>query len=295
MGERLAAVHPDLAWDTGAGRRARHLLAVSSDGDAVLRRIAEQWLRAAPAADDAWEYAAARQPVPGVSGQALMIDGYRLDAGDVRFRISEDPGGQRLNLEVHHPVFPDLPEGVPLQVSFLILDWILGEDGVERWVGAVDTSTNGATATATVSDLAAAAKALADRERGGTWVLMEAVTPAGERVMAKARRPLRWIDYPMFDLHTEVRLTYSDYQDDGLPTQASLDLLRRAEDGISAALGTRGILVAQETAAGTRVLHYYSDSEDQNSGAVIETAARAAGGDTRHLPDPGWKHMRKFS
>ena len=42
MSLQLAAVHPSLAWDTGPGRAARSLLAVSSEGDAALRRIAEQ-------------------------------------------------------------------------------------------------------------------------------------------------------------------------------------------------------------------------------------------------------------
>jgi hypothetical protein len=295
MNVQLAPIHPGLAWDTGPGGTARSLLAVSSEGDAALRRIAEQWLRAAPPADNSWEFAAARQPVSGVAGKEIEIDGHRLHLGDARFRITEDPERERLDVAVHHPLFAQMPGKGPLQVSFLLLDWVLGEDGVERWVGAVDTTDIGGTATATASDLATAVDAMAAQAQPEKWVLMEGKTRRGERIVVSARRPLRWIDHPIFDLHTEVRIAYKDKRDDGLPTVASLDLLRGIEDDISAALGIRGILVAHETAAGTRLLHYYSDSEDQNGRDAIETAARLVGAATRHDADPGWKQVRQFA
>ena len=124
---------------------------------------------------------------------------------------------------------------------------------------------------------------------------LEGSTRNGKRSIVTARRPLRWIDYPVFDLHSQIWLAFEDKRGDGLPTARSLDLLREIEDDISAALGFRGILVAHETAAGTRVLHYYSDSEDQNGRDALETTARAAGGTTRHASDPGWSRVRQFS
>lgn len=114
-------------------------------------------------------------------------------------------------------------------------------------------------------------------------------------MLVNSRRPLRWIDHPLLDLHTQVRVTYEDQREDGLPTQEALDRLRAIEDDVTAALGTRGILVAHETAAGARLLHYYSDSDDQNGRDAIETAARSAGAATRHVPDPGWTRVRQFS
>ncbi|MHC6221740.1 DUF695 domain-containing protein [Arthrobacter sp. MMS24-S77] len=295
MSTQLAAIHPSLAWDTGPGRTARSLLAVSSEGDASLRRIAEQWLRAAPPADKSWEFAAARQPVSGVVDNELEIDGYRLHLGDVHFRIAEDSERERLDIAVHHPLFAEMPDKSPLRVSFLLLDWVLGEDGVEQWIGAVDTTDFGNTAMATASDLVAAVNEMAAQSQPDKWVLMEGMTSGGERIVVSARRPLRWIDYPIFDLHTEVRLAYEDKRDDGLPTADSLDVLRGIEDDISGALGVRGILVAHETAAGERLLHYYSDSEDQNGRDAIQTAASVVGGVTRHDTDPGWKQVRRFA
>ena len=295
MSTHLAAVHPDLAWDTGPGRAARSLLTVSSEGNAALRRIAEQWLRAAPPADESWEFAAARQPVSGIGDNEIEIDGYRLHLGDVRFRITADSERERLDIAVHHPHFSEMTDKSPLRASFLVLDWVLGEDGVERWVGDVETTGIGGTATASASDLEAAVNEMAAQARHEKWVLMAGTTRGGERIVVSARRPLHWLDHPIFDLHTEVRLAYEDKREDGLPTVASLDLLRGIEDDISAALGIRGILVAHETVAGTRLLHYYSDSEDQNGRDTIETAARVAGGVTRHDADPGWKQVRQFT
>ncbi|MFP3462051.1 DUF695 domain-containing protein [Arthrobacter globiformis] len=295
MSAQIAAVHPGLAWDTGPGRMARSLLTVSSEGDPALRRIAEQWLRAAPAADKSWEFAAARQPNSGAADNVIEIGGHSLHLGDARFRITEDLGRELVDIAVHHPLFADMPERGPLQVSFLLLDWILGEDGVERWVGAVDIADVGGTATATAADLTASVKAMAAQSQPDRWALLEGATRNGKRSIVTARRPLRWIDYPIFDLHTEVWLAYKDKRDDGLPTSASLDVLREIEDDISAALGFRGILVAHETAAGKRVLHYYSDSEDRNGRDALETAAHKAGGSSKHASDPGWKRVRHFS
>ena len=295
MSLQLAAVHPSLAWDTGPGRAARSLLAVSSEGDAALRRIAEQWLRAAPAPNGSWEFAAARQPVSGVVENIIEVDGHSLHLGDVRFRITEDPERELLDIAVHHPLFVQMPGQGPLQVSFLLLDWLLGEDGVERWVGAIDTTSAGETTRATAADLKAAVNAMATQIQSDKWAVMVGQNSSGERMIVSARRPLRWIDHPLFDLHTEIHLAYEDKRDDGLPATASLEALRGIEDDVSTAVGIRGLLVAHETAAGVRTLHFYSDSEDQNGRDAIDIAAHAAGGTTQHNIDPGWTQVRQFS
>ena len=124
---------------------------------------------------------------------------------------------------------------------------------------------------------------------------MEGSTPDGRVIMVLARRPLRWIDFPLFDLHTEVRLDYDDAEASGLPTPASLEVLREKEARISAAFGTRAILVARVSTAGTRVLHYYSDSADPHGRTAIEAAASAAAGSVRHDRDPGWTQVGQFS
>ncbi|WAP53237.1 hypothetical protein OL239_09470 [Arthrobacter sp. ATA002] len=224
MEERLAAVHPDLAWDTAPGRTSRHLLAVSSEGDPVLRRIAELWLRRAPRADGEWEFAAARQPVPGVAGQSLEIDGRSFSLGSARFGLREDSRTGRFDVVIHHPLFTAVAEGRSRQICFLLLDWLLGEDGVTRWIGAVEPAAAGAAADVAAGELLAAVTAAAASAPAG-WVLLNGTTQDGGPVMVAARRPLRWIDYPTFDLHTRVRLPYSGGEN-GLPTQAGLEALR---------------------------------------------------------------------
>lgn len=295
MSAQLAAVHPGLAWDTGPGRTARNLLTVSPEGDAALRRLAEQWLRAAPAAGASWEFAAARQPVRDVIDNTIEVDGHSLHLGDARFSIVEDSEREVLDIAVYHPLFSTMSGQGPLQVSFLLLDWLLGEDGVERCVGAIDATDSCDAARATAADLMAAVSALEAQQQSDIWVVMEGRNTSGERLIVSALRPLRWIDHPLFDLLSAVQLPYLNKRDDGLPTAASLDALRRIEDDISAALGIRGLLVAHETAGGVRTLYYYSDSEDQNGRDVIDIAAHIAGGTTQHSVDPGWTQVRPFS
>ncbi|MCR1161694.1 DUF695 domain-containing protein [Paenarthrobacter sp. UW852] len=295
MTQQLANVHPDLAWDTGRGHRSDHLLVVSAEGDAALRRVAEQWLRAAPSADEVWDFASARQPVPGVIENVLDINGTKFPLGDIRFGLSVDDQRESIDVEVYHPLFGQMPGDEPLRVSFLFLDWLLGEDGVERWVGAINTTTSSDVATASATDLVEAINRMTAEAQPDNWAFLQGTTPAGERMVVLTRRPLRWIDYPLFDLHTKVSLAYADRRDDGLPTETALNRLRQIEDNITAALGPRGILVAHETAAGSRVLHYYTDSDDQNGHASVEAAARLVDAATTQVPDPGWTDLRQFS
>jgi len=41
---------------------------------------------------------------------------------------------------VHHPEFVQMQESQRQQFVFLVLDWALGEDDVERWVGGVEAA-----------------------------------------------------------------------------------------------------------------------------------------------------------
>src|SRR5262249_43964319 len=61
------------------------------------------------------------------------------------------------------------------------------------------------------------------------WVILQADREDGPPLMAVAARPLRAAHWPRFDTHVGVELPYVD-RGNGLPTNASLDQLRAAED-----------------------------------------------------------------
>jgi hypothetical protein len=127
-----------LAFETGAGRVARHVLVVTAAGDPDLRPVADRWLAAAPAPDDAFEYAAYRQPVADPSGMQLAYDGVTFDIDDMSVVAEVD--GHTVHVAVAHPGFASAPQEVQGQVTFLFLDALLGEEAVETSVGAISWS-----------------------------------------------------------------------------------------------------------------------------------------------------------
>lgn len=132
---RLSAIHRGLAFETGAGVAARHVLVVTAAGDPTLRDVADRWLAAAPAPDAAFEYDAWRRPVADPDGVAVDLGGGRLALADVRAVLAPRDG--LVDVLAWHPAFADLPDEARGQITFLLLDALLGERAVEMHVGAV--------------------------------------------------------------------------------------------------------------------------------------------------------------
>lgn len=292
MSRRVHAIHPDLQWELSAGDRSQHTLCVTGGGVPELRPLAQRWRRAAPAEDAVWQYEPARTRSADVASNRLELAGHAVELGltTVLARLDED----RLvfDVVVHHPQFRALEDRERAQVAFLVLDWALGEDDVERWVGAVTTAVEPDPGAVDVARFVAAVDAQAAQPVEETWVLLQGQRPDGAPVMALARRPLRWIDHPLLDQHDEVTLAY-DADPNGLPAGTELERLRASEDGLVAAAGPAAMLLAHETSAGERRLHLYSDSEDQN---VTEQVSRWVSGTTgaslRVEADPAWRAVR---
>jgi hypothetical protein len=125
--------------------------------------------------------------------------------------------------------------------------------------------------------------------------MREARTASGHRVIVCSLRPLRWVDHPLLDLHTAVRISYPRTMGDGLPDGKALMGLLHLEQELESALGPRGLLVSSETSNGLRVLHHYSDSEDQNGRDSFDRFAGSRSNvQVAHTYDPGWARVRKF-
>lgn len=136
IGARVQAI-ADLAFETGAGRTARHVLVVTPAGDPDLRDVARRWLAAAPAADDAFEYADARQPVRDPGGLAIGLpDGTKVDLASAT--VVAEVEDTTVHVRVSHPAYAGLPDQAQAQITFLLLDALLGEGVVEQRIGGVE-------------------------------------------------------------------------------------------------------------------------------------------------------------
>jgi hypothetical protein len=298
ISRRVAAVHPDLAWELAAGQVSEHTLVVTAEGNPDLRPIARRWLLTAPPADETWSYDDHR-------GAAADPEGIVLRGGDdapaIAFRdisVSARKAGTRLDVTVHHPAFADLPETARHQVAFLALDAALGENDTELWVGVIDTATHPPIdrfgLLALRSLVADIRRESMDEDGRPHWALLQGEGPNGP-VLAAARSPLHPLFGPMLTRHVAAHVPYSAQTEVGLPAPESLDALRALEDRLESALGPDGLLVAHESSAGTRIFHLYVDPESGSVDRLVAALDDWPDGDVR-VPvtdgDPGWESVR---
>jgi len=295
IGKKVSAIHPGLAWDTSAGTTSLHTFCVTSTGNAELRPLAERWLRAAPSPTAIWQYAAARPASPSVETTSLRFGDSEIDLGLVRIVANVDDDRQKIDVVVFHPAFEQIGDNHARNVSFLVVDWLLGEDEVERWLGGIEVSVVDAEDSVPIEGFPEIVHALAARSAEEDWVLLSSTLPSGAPVLISTLRQRCWIDHPQFDLHSSIELGYESRADNGFPTEASLEELRDYEEKLSQIVGDRGMFVAHESAEGTRILHFFSDSEDQNVRDAIETFRGDVNAVKVHELDPGWTWMRRFS
>ena len=272
------------------------MLVVSPEGNPDIRAAARRWLRSAPLADATWEYADSRQR--GSCDGSLEIGPHRIGFSEVVIGARRE--GAHVDVTVHHPSFRDLPEDVRQQVTWLALDEAVGENAVETWLGQIAPAVEAPLDGFPLVHLAAVVDGLAAEHRDDdgepTWVLMEGERPSG-RVIAMAQVPLRATAAPELDQHVAVLVPYRDRTEEGLPGDRSLSALRALEEHVAERLGGSGRIVAHETGAGVRTLHFYVDST--GPGASVVRAA-VAGWDQGRCevadePDPAWNgvaHLR---
>jgi hypothetical protein len=200
----------------------------------------------------------------------------------------------KADVRVFHPAFSTMPESGSMQVTFLLLDWLLGEDGVERWIGSVEALVSCPEDAMPADALAETVSGLAARTSDDEWVILRGHLD-GKDVLVSAMRPMKWIDRPLFDQHVAVLLPFGDCTPEGFPQTGTLDRLRAIEDAVTRALGDRALLVAHETCGGLRTLHLYSDQTDEHVVMDVKAAvAQWPGGRVQADLDPGWKIVSPF-
>jgi hypothetical protein len=298
IGAQVHRLHPKMEWELAPGGSAKHALVITSGGTPELRPLAERCVRGGPPADEIWEYHPARVPSPSIEDVTLEYGPHTLRVSGTEASIAIDQQRQLLDVSVYHPLFKEMPEGSRNQVTYLFLDWLLGEDGVERWLGGIESVTERPADALPVTAIPETAEALARRNahKDDEWALLQGQADDGSIVLVTARRPLKWIDHPLLDQHIAVSLEYAERNPVGLPEPEALERLRAAEDELVAAVGPHALLAAVQTVEGTRTLHLYADSQDAVARERAERwVATTAGARIDVTPDPGWRAVRQFA
>jgi hypothetical protein len=284
------AIDPGLSWHFSAGRTAQHALTVTAGGVAEHRPAAERWLRAAPPADAIWEFRSSQQADPSVLTAGLQFAGEKLAVGETVFAIEVDEQQRRVDVGAFNPAFPGLPEPARGEATFLMLDWILGEDAVTRWVGVIEFLAEPPAEPSTIADLQAVVEGFRESRNPDLWSSASGEI-AGEPVVILARTGMRWLDAPTLDLHHEIVARYGPHET-GFPSSDDLSRLQQEEEPLESLLGDRGVLMAYVTGSGRRVIHFYTDGEDQNAAQTVAEFATKTNRKVTSQRDPAWRSLR---
>lgn len=254
IGRAVETIHPEMAWELAPGATAQHAFCISPEGRADLRQVALRWLAGAPPADAAWEFHASRQARRGLG--RLEVAGQSLDLSETRGIVSWDERRLRLDVRLWHPAFERIAPQSRVQVAFLFLDNLLGEDDVERWIGQVDIL-DAPTGGRTPDEI----RAEVDRHRAeptsdATWILRQLQSPDGPMIVL-ANAALKRIDHPFADQHVSIGVVLEGER--GLPDAAEAEKLNAEEDDLVARFAGIAVYVGRTTRPGMRTMHFVAE------------------------------------
>jgi hypothetical protein len=258
----VGTIHPNMAWELAPGASARHAFCISPEGRPDLRRIALKWLESAPPADGTWEFHASRQASAPLG--RLQIGGTSADLSEMRAVTAWDSSRRRVDVRLWHPVFPGMPRQGRLQLAFLFLDNLLGEDDVERWIGEIDVL-DAPSGGRTPDEL----RAEVDRHRGepladDAWVVGQLNGPDGPSIVV-ANAALKRIDYPFAGIHVTIRVTIPG---GGMPSETDAARLNAEEDGLVRGFEEIGAFAGRTTRPGLRTMHFVAPSVEDSKRVI---------------------------
>lgn len=300
VGARVHAIDPRLAWETGPGLKGgRHHFALSSEGDIELRVLAERWLSRAPPADGTWEYYPARQAFPPGDGWSLGLQdpaGTKIDFAAVRVGIEVDANRELVHVRFHHPALATLDEEQRARATILTLDKLLGEDGVERWVGGIEPHGEPLSDGQPLRALAEAVEALTRTATGERFMILQGKTSDGRPMVATVNLALKRVDHLLMDEHLTVTFPLLEPTAQGVTTSGEAEVLNKLEDELMAALGHDAVYIGRETGQGRRVLHFHvaaaGPAEERTRRWAKQHGERRVSVSIEH--DPRWEVLRRW-
>ena len=289
LSQAVRRIHPKLAWELAPGRDARHALIVSAEGDLAVRPAALEWRAAAPEPDATWEYHASRQPGP--LGQ-LRVGATDVDLAGFRAITTWDENRERVGVRLWHPALAGAPEQVRGQVAFLFLDNLLGEDDVERWVGAID-ALDAPLEGRTPDELRDEIRRRAAEATGESWVLASR-EDGRNRALIMVNAAIKPIDHAASSHHLTVTVERGL---DQLAESGEAPELDEAEDRLVEALAVDGVVhVGHVTENRRRIIHFMcADPTSARAAADAWAAEQRRFGprvDVSH--DPQWAFRREL-
>lgn len=142
--ETSEAVHkaiPHIGWCYGPGEgEGRHALTLSPEGDREHQFLSAYWLECKPEIPD-WDFHPAKRGGDINEGYSIGTAGFDFGVNEIWVSTELDQDRQKIDITVWHHHFHELEEKGALRVTFILLDELLGEYGVQNYIGAIDLNT----------------------------------------------------------------------------------------------------------------------------------------------------------
>lgn len=279
------AIDPGLAWEVGKSNTGKsYAFSLSSQGDFLLRKLAGKWVRSAPASPD-WTFLPAREANLRGAHVVLSLRGLKLDFERIRFATERDEARLRLGVAVYHPLFESADEQLALQASFIVLDSILGEDDVERWLGEVEVLKEPRGELVDAAELVARARSLAAAVKPDAACLVETGTPEAP-VLGVFNLQLKRLDYLEHDWHLAVDLPFTGENHDSIARAHALEeeLVEKLKPAGAVWYGH-----VTEPAEKTMSMLFYVKDRETTGTLVNAWIAQHAGASAEWTSDPTWE------
>jgi hypothetical protein len=201
-----------------------------------------------------------------------------------------------VHVVLHHPAFAMATEEQRNRAALLTLDNLLGEDGVEKWIGSIETSVPPLPGGKPLEELAAAIDALAGAATGERFAILEGRTAGGRPAVSTVNLALKRVDHLLMDLHLAVTVPLREPTSRGLTTNEEAASLNALEDELFEALGADAVYIGRETGDGARVMHFHVATVGPAEERVRERMGRHPnrGIRLRVEADPAWKILRRW-
>jgi len=297
VSRHVDALHPGLAWETGEGLKGgRHHLALSSEGDVTLRVLTERWLARAPPPDGIWEFYPAKQAW-GTRAIVYPDDpGVKIDREDTRVAAEQVDLRERIDVKLYHPAFAMLDRRLRLQSAFLLLDGVLGEDGVERWIGAIEVLDAPPAGGIGLMELRDRVERLSKAATGDRWAVLRSEDPSGRPTFYSVNLALKRIDHLLMEQLLTVTFPLEAPTELGLTTEAEAERLNALEDRLLAGLGHDAVFIGRETGQGKRTLHLHVAAAGPAEQRTLEWARGVSAYQVaiESRPDLTWEILKRF-
>ena len=294
LNDRVAAIHPKLAWELPKKVSPPYQLWLTGRGDLLLRALAGQWCARAPVDADDWAFYPARPALTDLGDRAPQVAGRSWRLGDITVGLREDEIREVLDVILYHPDFADLEETSRAQLAFVALDAALGEDGVERWIGLVTTSPTPPTAAVPLAELPLTTAEMSQRASGERWVVLRGRVDR-KPLIVTINRAIKSIDYLSLDAHIRIDVELRRPNDRGLARSDEAVELNDLEEDLLRQLRDHAVRIARETHRGHRVVHLHA-AEHGPAVAIIDSWRRSTNRNVGMLvhPDPRWAILHRW-